>query len=75
MVGLSWAFFVAGARSTMATQWRVSSPATADLMIGFYRILGDGRAAAMALRTAQRQLIRGTRYQHPFYWAAFVLFD
>jgi len=75
MVGLSWAFFVAGARSTMATQWRVSSPATADLMIGFYRIFGDGRAAATALRTAQRQLIRGTRYRHPFYWAAFVLFD
>jgi len=77
VVGLSWAFSVAGARSTMATQWPVSSPATADLMIDFYRAWRsqEGRKSAVALRAAQRELIRRAPYKHPFYWAAFVLFD
>lgn len=35
VIGLSWAFFVAGCRSTLVTQWKAKSDLTADWMAGF----------------------------------------
>jgi CHAT domain-containing protein len=76
VVGMAWSFFVAGARSTLATQWRVESDSTARLMIQFHRSLLEARGPlkkAHALRKAQLQLLRHDKTRHPFYWAAFVL--
>lgn len=78
VVGLSWSFFVAGARSTVATQWKVASTSTAQLMIAFHRALLTGPAdsatrKARALREAQLRALRDPHTRHPFYWAAFVL--
>jgi CHAT domain-containing protein/tetratricopeptide (TPR) repeat protein len=76
VVGMAWSFFVAGARSTLATQWRVETGSTADLMIAFHRALRDERGSlrkAKALRAAQLQMLRDAKRRHPFYWAAFVL--
>src|SRR5678816_2053442 len=36
ILGLSWAFFVAGVRSLVASQWRVNSASTTQLMTEFY---------------------------------------
>ena len=79
MVGMSWALFVAGAPSVLVSQWKVDSARTADLMINFHRNLmskGAGGKPAMtkseALREAALKLLRG-RYNHPAYWAGFVL--
>jgi len=79
VVGLTWSFFVAGARSTVATEWKVESEATARFMVGFHRALHSEQRPsslrkARALRTAQLRFLRDPRYRHPFYWAAFVLF-
>jgi len=78
VVGMAWSFFLAGARSTLATQWKVESESSADLMIAFHESLREqGRdlplRKALALRSAQLQLLRDDRYGHPFYWAAFVI--
>lgn len=74
VVGMAWSFFVAGARSTLATQWKVESEHTAQLMIRFHESLRGGATnKARALREAQLRSIRDARYRHPFYWAAFVL--
>jgi CHAT domain-containing protein len=78
VVGMTWAFFAAGARSLVATQWKVASKPTADLMIAFHRALrarGDGASLKKmrALREAQLQLLRQPATRHPFYWAGFVL--
>ncbi len=35
LVGLSWAFFVAGSPTTIASQWKVESASTTELMLGF----------------------------------------
>jgi CHAT domain-containing protein len=76
---MSWALFVAGAPSVLVSQWKVDSARTADLMINFHRNLkskGAGGKAALtkseALREAALKLLRG-RYNHPTYWAGFVL--
>lgn len=73
VVGMAWSFFLAGARSTVATQWRIASSSTADLMIAFHRSLRANGNKANALRDAQLALLRNREYEHPFYWGAFVL--
>lgn len=77
-VGMTWSFFLAGARSAVASQWNVASASTAGLMIRFHRALrGPARPApfakAEALREAQIALLREPSTAHPFHWAAFVL--
>lgn len=77
-IGMTWAFFLAGARSAVASQWNVASASTARLMIRFHRALRSPAppspfAKAEALRAAQIALLRQPSTAHPFHWAAFVL--
>ena len=73
-LGLAGIAMRAGTRSTLATLWKVSDVATAELMGWFYRQLSDSTATkAEALRQAQLSLLRNPKYQHPFYWAPYVL--
>jgi CHAT domain-containing protein len=78
VVGIAWSFFVAGARSTVATLWKVGSERSADLMISFHESLraranDSALGKAHALRDAQLRLLRDGDTQHPFHWAAFVI--
>lgn len=77
LVGMSWALFVAGCPSTVVTQWKIPSAASADLIVDFYRRWLDHTAGAFAkakaLRAARLGLIATTGRRHPLYWSAFVL--
>ena len=78
VIGLSWAFFVAGTHATLVSQWKINSDSTSELMTNFYKSLESDRSAgngrnARALRSAQLTMISSRRYGHPFYWAGFVL--
>ena len=73
LFGLARAFLYAGARSVLASQWRVSDRSTAVLMERFYTELRAGRAKDEALRVAQLHLIASEASSHPYYWAAFQL--
>ena len=80
VIGMSWALFVAGVPTTVASQWKVDSASTTSLMIDFHRRLTMRRAnpklkegKAEALRQAALELLRSERYRHPFYWAGFVM--
>jgi CHAT domain-containing protein/Tfp pilus assembly protein PilF len=76
VIGMSWAFFVAGTRSMVVSQWRVNSASTSQLMKNFYEALarrGDRGNKSEALREASIRLVKDSRYRHPFYWAGFVL--
>lgn len=73
VLGLSWAFLAAGVPTTVVSQWKVASVSTARLMIHFHRRLRDGAKPAEALRAAMLELRRDPRWQHPFYWAPFVV--
>jgi CHAT domain-containing protein len=71
ITGLTRTFLTAGADTVVASLWKVSDESTAMLMQEFYRRLGDGLAPAAALR--ESALAVRAKYQHPFYWAPFVV--
>jgi len=76
LTGMTWALFVSGVPTTVASQWKVSSTGTAEMMLDFHRnLLRRGKAAdkAAALRQAELDFLRRGAFRHPFYWAAFVL--
>lgn len=80
VIGMSWALFVAGVPTTVASQWKVDSASTTSLMIDFHRRLTKKQTNARsketkaeALRQASLGLLRSERYRHPFYWAGFVM--
>ncbi len=71
--GMSWAWFVAGVPSAVASQWSVGDASTARLMKVFYARLMAGDSKAEALRQAELALLKDPGTRHPFYWAPFVL--
>jgi CHAT domain-containing protein len=73
LIGLTRAFQYAGARSVLASLWKVDDKATGELMKRFYGYLKAGRTKDEALRAAQIDLIRSSDYSHPRDWAAFQL--
>ncbi len=73
MVGLSWAFFVAGVPTQVVSQWSVDDAATAQLMRAFYTGLKAGADKSQALRQAALSLQREKTHQHPYVWAPFLL--
>ncbi|WP_261208746.1 CHAT domain-containing protein [Laspinema sp. D2d] len=73
-LGLAGVAVRSGARSTLATLWSVKDDSTSQLMADFYREFSLGQMSkAEALRRAQVALLQQPEYQHPFYWAAFIL--
>lgn len=80
VLGLSWAFFVAGAPTTLVSQWKVESSSTAQLMLEFHRNFQNRLkterptpSEAESLRQAVIRLKQDERFRHPFYWAGFVV--
>jgi CHAT domain-containing protein len=75
VIGMSWALFIAGAPTTVASQWKVESSSTTELMLEFHRQLLAGKniSKAEALRRASLKLLNNPQYKHPSYWAAFVI--
>lgn len=74
VVGLTRGFMYAGAKSIVASLWKVEDDATAELMSHFYTaMLRDGLPPAAALKLAKREMLKQERWRAPFYWAAFTL--
>ena len=73
MVSLARSFFYAGTDSVVASLWSVNDRASADFMELFYSALADGASKADALRQAKIQLRQRAAYEHPYYWAPYVL--
>jgi CHAT domain-containing protein len=74
VIGMTWASFIAGAPTTVASQWSVTSASTTELMLEFHRQLLAGKVSkAQALRRASLRLMKMPKFRHPLYWAGFVL--
>jgi CHAT domain-containing protein len=71
LVGLSRGFFAAGAKSLVVSLWLADDESTSRLMVHFYQALQTGLPVNEALRSAQ--LAIKAEFDHPYYWAAFVL--
>lgn len=72
-LGLAGVAIRSGAASTLASLWSVDDAATAALMQKFYGALTqqEGIGKAEALQSAQKEIRH--QYEHPYYWASFVL--
>lgn len=72
ILGLMAPLLQAGARSVVATQWRIDDRGTARFMEELYRALGSGLPAGDALH--QAKLAARRRGEPAARWAAFTLF-
>jgi CHAT domain-containing protein len=74
-IGAARTFLALGAPVVVASQWKVDSGPTKDLMIAFHRNRKEkGLTSAESLRRAQLELSGTDETKAPFYWAAFSLF-
>ena len=73
LVGLTQAFFIAGARRVLATLWPVDDEASAAFMRLFYTALAASHSPADSLRGAQKQMAAAGPWRSPYYWAGFSL--
>ncbi|QIR38420.1 CHAT domain-containing protein [Tolypothrix sp. PCC 7910] len=73
-LGLAGLALRSGAKSTIASLWSVNDESTANLMKEFYQQLNNPQLSkAEALRQAQIKIMANPLYQHPYFWASFVL--
>jgi CHAT domain-containing protein len=75
---LSRAFFAAGARSMLVTQWAVESQSAAEVTTGVFRTYAadPSLSKADALARTERDMASGKDgplYRHPYFWGAYVL--
>jgi CHAT domain-containing protein/tetratricopeptide (TPR) repeat protein len=73
VIGITWAFLAAGARAAVVSQWAVKSGTSSRQMMNFYNQLKPGASKAEALRQSALEMLRGSQFNHPFYWASFVV--
>jgi CHAT domain-containing protein len=73
IIGLPRGFLYAGARSVIASLWKVDDEATAKLMSSLYTRIRRGESPGSALRNAQLEMVHDQQWSKPYYWAAFVL--
>ncbi|MGK7897116.1 MAG: CHAT domain-containing protein, partial [Xenococcus sp. (in: cyanobacteria)] len=73
-LGLAGVAVRSGARSTIATLWQVNDNSTSKFMDQLYDELGNLKTTkAEALRNSQLTMLEDQDFQHPYYWAPFVL--
>jgi CHAT domain-containing protein len=73
IIGLPRGFLYAGAKSVIASLWKVNDEATAKLMSSLYARIRKGETPSSALRGAQLEMLHDQQWSKPYYWAAFVL--
>ena len=78
MSGIAGMAVKAGVRSVMATLQPIADEPASLIITDFFRQLkvnefDDNFSKAMALQNAQKKMIDHNKYQHPGYWAPFVI--
>ncbi|WP_293044606.1 CHAT domain-containing protein [Moorena sp. SIO1F2] len=72
--GLRRAFVIAGSQTQLISLRKVEDEATKELMLTYYqRLLDDNMGRTEALRQTQLDMLKDERYQHPYYWASFIV--
>ena len=74
-MSLARAFIYAGVPNIVMTLWTVSDRQGYRLMLDFYKLLIAGRSTEDALRKAKLDFLEeaSPAYQHPQYWAGYIL--
>jgi CHAT domain-containing protein/predicted nucleic acid-binding Zn-ribbon protein len=73
-LGLAGVAIRSGARSTMASLWKVDDASMAELLGQFYQELVESKVTkAEALRRAQLLLIENEQFNSPYFWSPLIL--
>ncbi len=79
VIGMSRAFFFAGAQNLLISLWKVSDAATKNLMVQFYKnllnqypVINENTRYSQALHKAKLWMLQNG-WSHPYYWASFIL--
>lgn len=73
-LGMAGVAVRSGARSTLASLWTVNDTSTALWITQFYQALTQpGITRAEAVQQAQLSLLHHPKFQHPYFWAPFIL--
>ena len=67
----------AGTPMIAVTLWSVNTYSSEELNVGFFEKLTHIPQPAKALQAIELEMLSGAKgeeYQHPYYWAPFVLF-
>ena len=75
-LGLAGVAINAGARSTLATLWKISADESSGILLSqFYRELinNPDLTKAQALRRAQLEFLKDDSRSRPYFWASYVL--
>ena len=73
VMGMGRAFQYAGARNVLVSLWSVAETSATELTSTFFKYIKEGKEPKEAIRLARSE-IRRKGYEHPFYWASFILF-
>ncbi|MBL1200609.1 MAG: CHAT domain-containing protein [Nostoc sp. GBBB01] len=74
VMGIAGTTVQAGASSAIASLWDLDDEASVPFIKEFYTHLGQPNISrAEALRLAQQVLLKNPKYDHPRYWAPYVL--
>lgn len=73
--GLQRGFKLAGVKTIMMSLWKVDDSATETLMTEFYRNWIDTGDVSISLSKAREKVRTTPGWEHPRFWAAFVLLD
>jgi CHAT domain-containing protein len=75
-LGLAGIAVRSGARSTVASLWKINDPFTAEFMDKFYhQLIIENKSKSESLQIVQKGFLKGDneKYKKPYYWGAFVL--
>lgn len=76
IIGLTRSFMVSGGRTVGASLWSVDDEATSQFMQLMYKeAQKKGVSYADAYRRVKNQLRKDEEFSHPYYWAAFVIYE
>jgi len=82
VMGLPYAFYVAGNKNTLMTLWSVADKSTAEFVKRFFSKLNKGQSQINALTETKREFLKAKDnedeeiedYTLPLFWAPFVLY-
>lgn len=75
VLSLAQPFLTAGAESVIVTYWNINDRFSVSFVSSFYRYLQSGKSKAGALALAKMNALKNSTklFQHPYFWAPFVL--
>jgi len=76
MMGMARAFLVSGIENVGVSLWSISDNATLEFMTRLYgKVLNEGKTFKEAYYLVKNEFRRDSQWNHPYYWAAFTMYE